>query len=64
MIYTMENIQKEITETVNEYLNNGYLLEFSNYSSNVEKCHFFVRKNRTFVDSRRFVSWSAPFAWA
>ena len=49
MIYTMENIQKEITETVNEYLNNGYLLEFSNYSSNVEKCHFFVRKNRTFV---------------
>lgn len=49
MIYTMENIQKEITETVNEYLNNGYLLEFSNYSSNVEKCHFFLRKNRTFV---------------
>ena len=49
MIYTMENIQKEITETVNEYLNNGYLLEFSNYSSNVEKCHFFIRKNRTFV---------------
>ena len=49
MIYTMENIQKEITETVNEYLNNGYLLEFSNYSSSTEKCHFFLRKNRTFV---------------
>jgi hypothetical protein len=45
----MENIQREITETVNEYLNNGYLLEFSNYSSNTEKCHFFLRKNRTFV---------------
>ena len=49
MIYTMENIQNEITETVNEYLNNGYLLEFSNYSSSTEKCHFFLRKNRTFV---------------
>ena len=49
MIYTMENIQNEITETVNEYLNNGYLLEFSNYSSNIEICHFFLRKNRTFV---------------
>lgn len=49
MIYTMENIQQEISETVNEYLNNGYLLEFSNYSSNFEKCHFFLRKNRTFV---------------
>lgn len=49
MIYTMENIQKEITETVNEYLNNGYLLEFSNYSSSTEKCHFFLRKNRTYI---------------
>lgn len=49
MIYTMENIQNEITETVNEYLNNGYLLEFSNYSSSIEVCHFFLRKNRTFV---------------
>lgn len=49
MIYTMENIQKEITETVNEYLNNGYLLEFSNYSSSNEVCHFFLRKNRTFI---------------